>query len=58
MKNYKDLLAQKLLDLANLTVVTLIFGQAISGNINWVIFLIGLAFFVFLHFIVYKLKME
>ena len=58
MKNYKDLLAQKLLDLANLSVVTLAFGQIISSKINWIIFMTGFGFFIFLHFIAYLLKKE
>ena len=58
MKKYKDLLAQKLLDLANLSIATLIFGQIISGKYSFIATFTGLCLFVFLHFIAYLFKKE
>jgi len=58
MKSYKDILAQKFLDLANLSVATLIFGQILSGKINWIISLTGLGLFIFLHYLAYLLIKE
>jgi hypothetical protein len=58
MKNYKDLLAQKFLDLANLSIATLIFGEVISGKFRLITALIGIGLFTLLHFIAYQLKKE
>ena len=58
MKQYKDLLAQKLLDLANLSVVTLVFTQLNSEKFRLITSLIGIGLFIFLHFISYLLKKE
>ena len=51
MNKYKDLLAQKLLDLANLSIATLVFTQIISGKFILITSLIGIGLFIFLHFI-------
>ncbi len=58
MKNNKDLLAQKFLDLANLSIATLIFGQIISEQVNRIASLTGFGLFIFLHYLAYLFKKE
>lgn len=48
--------ADKLMDLANLTVVLLVFGQFVGSKIYWSAVGLGLFIYIFITIIAYKLR--